>query len=137
MGHSPATRTGSPIEVLLIEENPTDAFAVRRSFGTITCPVHVESISRLDSALTVLRMRRFDVVVMDLGTNLDMLEKFLTRGPEMPVIAIGDGSSEGWHQAVLSVGANAYVPKDAISPLLGMTLLSTVQTSRTPKVATA
>src|SRR5512140_2941918 len=127
MGH----RADFPIEVLLIEDNPTDAFAVRRSFGTIDCPVYVESISRLDSALTVLRMRRFDAVVVDLGTDLNVLEKFLTRGPDLPVIAIGDGTSEGWQQAVLSVGASAYVPKDAISPLLGMTLLSAVRTMRT------
>ena len=127
------------IEVLLIQENPADAFAVRRCLGNAPCSVHVESVVRLDSALTVLRMRRFDLVILDVAEDpsLAKLQKLITRGPEIPVVAIGEWTSEEWQEKILACGACDYVPKDVLSPLLGVAVSSVARMIHQATAATA
>lgn len=123
-----------PINVLLIEDNATDAFLVRRGLGHLEAAlIYLENAARLDSALMLLRLRRFDAVVLDCSADrgLQRLEKLLARGPNIPVVVIGDDDLDARAQEALTMGASGYLLKDEIgSPLLGAAIVAAVERSR-------
>ncbi len=123
-----------PIEVLLIEDSATDAFLVRRGLGQLATPaICLENVARLDSALTLLRFRRFDAVILDCGSDegLGKLEKLLARGPNVPVVVIGGERLDERAERALAIGASGYLLKDEMgSPLLGAALVAAVERNR-------
>jgi len=129
-----ASRMVGGIDVLLIEDNATDAFLVRRSLTSVEgTEVFVENVARLDSALMILRLRRFDAVILDVssGDGLDKLEKLLTRGPQIPVVVIGDEHLNARAEKALALGASGYLLKDEVaSPLLGTALVAAIEKNR-------
>jgi CheY-like chemotaxis protein len=57
-----------PLQVLLIEGNPTDVLLLRQALAQVSCPSFVVThVERLGEGLEQLGIWPFDVVLLDLG----------------------------------------------------------------------
>jgi two-component system cell cycle sensor histidine kinase/response regulator CckA len=104
------------IQVLLVEDSPTDALIVQDDLtqiaGVTFIVTHVE---RLSEALQLLRERRFGVVLLDLSLpDSDGFETF-TRlhqaASDVPVVVLSGRSDEGLAVRAVQAGAQDYLMK--------------------------
>jgi CheY-like chemotaxis protein len=111
------TGTDTPLEVLLVEDNPGDARLAAEAFasariGTFTL-THAE---RLTEALELLQQRSFDAIVLDLSlpdsSGLDTLQRVLHHAPDIPVVVLTMLSDELLGVQAVNAGAQDYLQKD-------------------------
>jgi diguanylate cyclase (GGDEF)-like protein len=107
-------------EVLLVEDDPSDAMLVRlhlqRANETYVC----ETVERLEDAERMLMQRRFDAVITDLSLpdsqGLECVVRLQRVASDTPVIVLsGEEYEELALQAVQS-GAQDYLTKDSLNP---------------------
>lgn len=108
------------IKVLLVEDDPNDAFLLQRTL-TKTGPTRfeVKCVERLDSALQCLREGQFDAVLLDLSlpdsTGLDTLDAVHSQNPDVPVVVLSGNDDENTAIGVLQRGAHDYLVKGKAS----------------------
>lgn len=111
------------MEVLLIEDNPDDAFLVEELLQDggwpVIRPTHADRLSR---AFELTRDTDFDAVLLDLilpdSQGLDTFRKVRHRLPDLPVVVLTGLDDEQTALEALKDGAQDYLPKNDISNLL-------------------
>lgn len=110
-----------PIRVLLVESDDDDAGRVEIALGGSSAGYAVERVTRLQDALDRVATG-YDVVLLDLKLpDAPGLEAFLrlhTPNPALPVVVITGQSDEALALQAVNLGAQDFVPKDALYPEL-------------------
>ena len=108
--------------VLLVEDNPGDAFLVEqmlKQVGADLHPFHLTHVEHLEAAAQCLAREPFDIILLDLGLpdtqGLDTLSAINAQAPHLPaVILTGLGDEKLAFQAVRQ-GAQDYLVKGQVT----------------------
>ncbi|MFP4492219.1 MAG: response regulator [Spirochaetaceae bacterium] len=112
----------SPINILLVEDSPDDAFFIKRELEKLKHRPTTVHIDRAKQLKKILESRHsFDIVLTDynLGTwtGLDVLEEVFFFDPLLPVILVSGRVGEERAVEVIRKGARDYVSKDHLERL--------------------
>ncbi|WP_192259184.1 GGDEF domain-containing response regulator [Mesorhizobium caraganae] len=108
--------TESPLNILLIEDNPSDARLIRELLtdGTTTAFM-IWTADRLAHGLEQVADQSFDLVLLDLflpdSTGLDTLRQFQATASDVPVIVLTGLNDEGSAIQAVRDGAQDYLVK--------------------------
>ena len=106
--------THAPLQVLLVEDNPSDAYLLQKFIATEPSMdlVHVEC---LGDAIHRLSDIRFDAILLDLSLpdshGLETLQRIHTVDPERPILVLTGLDDEELAIAALREGAQDYLVK--------------------------
>ncbi len=139
--HPAAAETESaPVRVLLLEDNPDDAFLIQRAFGSPRLRGFelMETAQRVAAAVAALARnqgRAFDVVLTDLDVpdsgGVDTVTALHRAAPEMPIVVLTGQPDEALGVAALRRGAQDYLLKGQVEPsLLARTLRHAIERKR-------
>ena len=111
------------LEVLLIEDNPDDAYLVEEMLQDEGWPeIHLSHAEGLTQGFELAAARDFDAVLLDLilpeSQGLDTFRKVRRRLPDAPVVVLTGLDDETMALAALQSGAQDYLPKNDISATL-------------------
>ncbi|MDT8448420.1 MAG: hybrid sensor histidine kinase/response regulator [bacterium] len=104
------------LNILLVEDNPDDAFLLRRTFRNAThLEFRVDFVDRLSDALDQLDKETYDCILLDLSLpdsyGLDTLAKVREAQPDLAILVLtGNADDEASIQAV-RMGAQDYLVK--------------------------
>jgi signal transduction histidine kinase len=110
---------GTTTRVLLVEDNPDDAYLIRRlltrfSFTTFDLQV----ASRLQEGLSILNADAFDIVLLDLNVpdsfGLDTLLTAQANAPHVPIVVMTSLTDEGLGIRAVQLGAQDYLVKGEV-----------------------
>jgi len=110
------------INVLLIEDDPDDAFLIKDMlssglYGTL-CEFHVEHVDYLSKGLAMLEGNENDVVLLDLALpdsfGIETLRSIHAQQPDMPIIVLTGLSDEKIGIEAVQNGAQDYLVKGQI-----------------------
>jgi DNA-binding response OmpR family regulator len=141
---SPAA--GTPVRVLLIEDNPGDAGLVRSMFCAADVPFMLDQADSLTAGIEHLRQRPTDVVLLDLGlpesTGLDTVRRLFAQGIEVPALVVLSGvADEDMALRALHAGAQDYLVKGEVDgPAIARSVrfaMSRIQAKAAPQPAEA
>lgn len=132
--------TTAPTEILLIEDNPSDArlieeFVRERSWPDIATETpSIEHVERLERATETIS-EQVDVVLLDLGlpdsSGLATLDEMLGTEPVVPIVVLTGLTDERVGVSAVEHGAQDYLVKDDLTPrLLQQTLRYAIQRNR-------
>ncbi|MDZ4872670.1 MAG: Adaptive-response sensory-kinase SasA [Chroococcidiopsis cubana SAG 39.79] len=110
----------TPIQVLLVEDSPTDADllqrVIERSNGSLWQIAHVE---RLRDGISACGDRQFDIALLDLclpdAHGLETVTQFRTAIPDTPVVVLTVLDREDLALQAVEEGAQDYLVKDRIT----------------------
>ena len=109
--------THSPINVLLVEDNPADAYLLRK-FLTATELLALVHVEQLSEAISCLNETQFDAVLLDLSLpdshGLETVRKVHAVAPELPLLVLTGLDDEETAIASLREGAQDYLVKGQI-----------------------
>lgn len=113
----------SAIEVLVVEDNPTDARLLEVMLARLTAQgFRWRRVDRLGDALTLLNQRRYDVVLLDLALpdsyGLDTIRRVRSTAADVPIVVLTGLDDESTGLASLREGAQDYLLKDELRPNL-------------------
>jgi signal transduction histidine kinase len=116
---SPPGADSKSIRLLLIEDDPVDVRVLReRLLGEIGSHFEIENCDRLDSAFERLRMRRFDVVLLDLSLpdsdGSATIARLHRAVPDVPIIALTGSNNEEVIESAIRQGAEDYLIKGSV-----------------------
>ncbi|MFW5831133.1 MAG: ATP-binding protein [Prolixibacteraceae bacterium] len=107
---------GKVLNVLLVEDNPGDAFLVEEMLEEI--PDYNFSITHVDTlkkTITQLQHEKYDVILLDLGLpdskELYALESVLALEPDSPVVVVTGLKDGATGQNAIKLGAKSYLVK--------------------------
>ena len=104
-----------PLQVLLVEDNPTDALLVEVALEETVPPSMLTHATHLAAAIERLQQQSFDIVFLDLGLpdsqGLSSFERIHAIAPQVPVIALTGLSDEKTAIEALQSGASDYLIK--------------------------
>ena len=108
------------IRVLLVEDNPGDAFLVKEFLSEVgTTQFELVHVVRLGEALERLAQERFDVVLLDLalpdGQGLDVVTKTRDAATDTALVVLTGRADTELALEALRVGAQDYLNKMQIS----------------------
>ncbi|TKB22151.1 MAG: GGDEF domain-containing response regulator [Mesorhizobium sp.] len=109
----------SPLNILLVEDNPGDARLIRELLaeGSGTSFV-ISEVNRLARGLEQFADQSFDLVLLDLSlpdsAGLDTLRRFQATAPDVPVIVLTGLNDEGSAIQAVRDGAQDYLVKGQI-----------------------
>ncbi len=102
------------IDVLLVEDSPTDALLAQGSLGESPL-FRVTHVQRLDRALEILSQRKMSAVLLDLGLpdsqGLDTLNAVRRHSPGVPVIVLTSRNDDDLAVHSAQGGAQEYLVK--------------------------
>jgi DNA-binding response OmpR family regulator len=104
------------IQVLLIEDNPTDALLVEGALTQVsTAEFKLTNVERLIKGLECLSQEPLDVVLLDLSLpdsqGLETLVKIREQAPQVPVVVLTGLTDEELGLRALQEGAQDYLVK--------------------------
>src|SRR5690606_24362177 len=107
----------NPINALLIEDNPGDAFLVRRYLKKFLTTLELTQTETLHQAIDLgLQNKKFDLIILDLNlpdsVGLDSFMKVLQSFPQTPIVVLTGVTEREMAQSLLSKGAYAFITKD-------------------------
>jgi len=113
----------SAIEVLVVEDNPTDARLLEMILAKVTTQgFRWRRVDRLSDALTLLNQRRYDIVLLDLALpdsyGLDTIRRVRSAVADVPIVVLTGLDDEAIGLASLREGAQDYLLKDELRPNL-------------------
>lgn len=129
-------KTGRHLEVLFLEDNPTDALLVCDMAGQLETPrLRLTSVARLTEALDRLRDVRYDAALLDLNLpdsqGIETVDRLRREAPELPLVVLTGTRDADLVSRILARGAQDYVVKgDADPHLLGKALQFAVERHR-------
>lgn len=107
------------INVLLVEDSPTDALILKESLPE-TSSVHftVTHVPNLGEGLSRLGQDRFDVVLLDLGLpdsqGLQTLSEMCSRSERIPILVVTGLEDEDLAFQAVRTGAQDFISKDSL-----------------------
>lgn len=108
----------SPLTVLLVEDDATDAFLISRALKKSSAEVALTHVRLLAEAITLLSTKSYDVVLLDLSLpdekGLGTLEKVLQANNKVPVVVLTGLESEQLALQAVKGGAQEYLFKGEI-----------------------
>jgi signal transduction histidine kinase len=110
----------SPIQVLLVEDDPDDAVLLRAMLDEVpSAPVALTHARRLDEALARVAAQRFDAALLDLSLpDSQGLETFVSlhqAQPGLPVVVLTGLNDEVLAMKAVHEGAQDYLVKGQVS----------------------
>jgi len=116
----PKVGTHTPVEVLLVEDNPGDARLVKESLAEVGAREFILThVERLDDAIRRLERDRYDVVLLDLllqdSQRLGTLMAIHQQAPKVPIVVFTGLEDDVVGLWALSEGAEDYVVKGKVS----------------------
>jgi DNA-binding NarL/FixJ family response regulator len=108
------------INVLLIEDNPSDAFLMR-SYLSNTSKVRytVNHVERLSQGLEYLANQMPDIVLLDLNlpdaAGPDIIEQVHKQSPDVPIVVLTGLNDDELGIEAVQKGAQDYLVKDQVS----------------------
>jgi signal transduction histidine kinase len=132
-----------PISVLLVEDNPADAYMIRLLLEEAQGAMElahgifcVEHVDRREEALRRLRQDRFGIVLLDLrlpdAQGLESLEQIQAIDPNLPIIVLTGLDDDGLALTAIKYGAQDYLEKEDLE---GRLLRRTLRHARQRKQA--
>ena len=127
---------GSPLRILLIEDNPGDADLVREYLRDAQRgPIELQHAARLSTGLEQLAGGRFDAVLLDLGLpdsqGLETFRRVHAQAPEAAVVVASGFGDDAVALEALQEGAQDYLVKGEIdSKVLERSLRYAVERKR-------
>jgi len=107
---------GENIKILLIEDNPGDAYLVEdhlEEFANFS--YEIKNIGTLGEALSVLKEQSFDVIVLDLGLpdsyGINTFLRIYNENPLIPIIILTGVSDETIESCAVEKGAKNFLVK--------------------------
>ena len=126
----------TPIKVLLIEDDPDDAYRIRETLAAVVAaPIDVYWVDRLATGLEHLATDGVDVVLLDLSLpdsqGLATLVRACARAPQVPVIVVSNPEDEALAVKAVREGAQDYLVKGQIDGnLLVRSMLYAIERKR-------
>jgi two-component system cell cycle response regulator len=112
---SNAPATAQRYSVLIIEDNAADAYLVTMQLEKSGVCSEVSHCTRLEPAIALLRSRRFDAVIADLGLpdarGLVAVEQVRAAAPESALIVLSGFDEEKVNVQAVRMGAQDYLIK--------------------------
>ncbi len=109
--------TGSLVNVLLVEDSPTDVLLAREVVDTYP-QFRLRHVDRLSEAIRVMVEDGYDVVLLDLGLpdsqGLETLLKLLRARPNVPVVVMTARDDEELALKAVHAGAQDYLVKSQV-----------------------
>jgi CheY-like chemotaxis protein len=111
----------TPLEILLVEDNPGDARLVKESLAEVGERIfHLTHVERLEDAIRRLEHDRYDVVLLDLllqdSQRLGTLMAIHQQAPRVPIVVFTGLEDDVVGLWALSEGAEDYIVKGKVSP---------------------
>jgi diguanylate cyclase (GGDEF)-like protein len=131
-----ATVCASPVAVLVVEDDPTEASGLRQMLeSSNTQSFEVFRATSVEEALRMLFERSYDALLLDLalpeGVGLDTLMRAKIAAADTPIVVLAAEASEEEAVQVLRAGAQDYLTKeDCNARLLGRTIFQAVERHR-------
>jgi CheY-like chemotaxis protein len=120
--------------VLFIEDNPADATIVRRLLGKAGIAA-VETARTVEEGLRMFRQAEWDLVLLDYRlpgpSGLDALGRLRQIDPDVPTIVLTGAGSDQVAADAIRLGADEYLPKDAILTVLPTAVRTFMEVKRT------
>lgn len=109
----------TPIDLLLVEDNPGDARLIARLLKTIDGrEFRVVSVETLADAMSKIEQDTFDVALLDLSLPDSMgvatVESVSAVAPYLPIIVLTGQRDDALGQSLVSAGAQDYLSKSAL-----------------------
>jgi PAS domain S-box-containing protein len=111
---------GTPVRILLIEDNPGDVLLLRKMLVSSrhSRPV-IHAVSRLTEGYSFLNRHEVDAVLLDLGlpdsSGLDSFHQLQARHPDLPIIVLTELNDQEVAVQVLRTGGQDYLIKGQIT----------------------
>ncbi|WP_413167196.1 sensor histidine kinase [Capilliphycus salinus ALCB114379] len=125
------------IKVLLVEDNPGDAFLIQESLKKRhKMNFKVTVVERLTDAFSCLEQNRFDIILLDLflpdSQGLDTFTDILSKANHLPIVVLTGLNDEKMAIQAVRLGAQDYLKKElAIGELLIYSLCYAIERKRT------
>jgi DNA-binding NarL/FixJ family response regulator len=108
--------SAQPVRILLIEDNPVDAYLVKVFLAQgWSVPVALACAKRLSAALRKLERQAFDVILLDLNlpdsAGLDTFSSVHARAGTTPIVVLTGLNEEADAFAAMRMGAQDYLIK--------------------------
>lgn len=104
--------------VLLIEDDPGDAFLIEEMLAAQSCKAQLVTASRLSEGMAQLEGGSFDVILLDMNlpdsTGLSTMTRLLEATPLTPIIVLTGLSDESFGVEAVKSGAQDYLVKGDI-----------------------
>lgn len=112
------------IQVLLVEDNPGDAFLIQGMLGlqNNNDPIQYQltHVDKLEAALQALQQQDFSVILLDLSLpdsqGLATLEKVLTQTPTSPIVVFTGLDDDSVAMQAVQQGAQDFLVKGQVTP---------------------
>ncbi len=109
--------------VLLVEDNPDDAYRVRRLLKQSSySSFELQIVNRLQEGLSMIGAHRFDIVLLDLNVldsfGMDTLLTAQSGAPDIPIVVMTSLSDEGLGVRAVQLGAQDYLVKGEVDSSL-------------------
>ncbi|MGD0818557.1 MAG: ATP-binding protein [Methanomassiliicoccales archaeon] len=127
---------GRPVRVMAIEDNPGDLALVKNYLkGPILRQYQIGSADRVSSALGMLGIGAFDVVLLDLdlpdSQGLETFTKIHGKFPQVPIVVLTGFMDEATAARAINEGAQDYLFKnDLTSSSLGHAITFAIERKR-------
>jgi PAS domain S-box-containing protein len=105
------------VDVLLVEDSPTDASLLRESLRDYPLQqFEVEHVQRLEAALSLLTRRPFDVILLDLdladSRGIQTAERLAHAAAQTPIIILTGADDERLAAQAMRLGIQDYLVKE-------------------------
>lgn len=127
------------LSILSVESNQAD-FEMITGMLPDTSNMSFERVSCIGEAIDILKDGQFDIILMDFrfsdGNGIDFLEAMRKEGIDVPSVVITGCGDEIIAARMIKLGAYDYIPKNKISPITLLRIISnTIQKAELKKVA--
>lgn len=111
--------TVTTTHILLVEDNPDDAYLVRRLLKQSShTSFELQIVNRLHEGLSMLSVEHFDIVLLDLNVldsfGMDTLLTAQSGAPHVPIVVMTSLSDEGLGVRAVQLGAQDYLVKGEV-----------------------
>lgn len=105
------------MNILLVDDHPIVRHGIRKLLTERIPKVTVEEVGDAETALTTIRARPWDVVVLDItmpGTSgIDLLKVVRRENESLPILVLSMHAAAQFAQRVIAAGGSGYLTKDA------------------------
>jgi two-component system cell cycle sensor histidine kinase/response regulator CckA len=128
-----AARTGKPISILLLEDDPLDAALCQRKLEGFSLPFTITSVGNADDFKSEVEARLYDVILGDYRlpnwTGLDAVRWLRSSGHSVPFILVTGALGDELAVECIKEGVTDYILKDKMERL-PFALMRAVEGSR-------